>query len=185
MRSRAAIAVVLWVLGAAALPADARSLKAGEPLPAFVVDAWDGGRVQVEPAATKVVLIEIWASWCAPCREALPAIASLTAEIGDPRLQVFAVSIDRERNRAERFLDTYLPNRGIPIYHDPEGRLPAALGAAGMPTTCVAVDGIVRAVEVGFTADAVSRLRAVISEALESSPGSTATPVTDSPRARR
>ncbi len=162
-----AVLAACW-LGVGLTPA--AGLEPGEPMPTFTARAWSGEEVVVDAAAARVLIVDIWASWCRPCREALPALAALRREHDDARLRVMAVSIDRERDLAERFLDLYLPERGVALYHDPDASVPAVLGAPGMPTTVLAIDGVVRSVDVGFSSSAWSALERRVRAALRERP---------------
>ena len=174
--SRAALAAVV-VAAATCLPHAAVALRPGDPMPALALESWSGAAATVAAPASGVLVVEIWASWCRPCREALPALADLLAATGDSRLQVAAVSIDGDRAAADRFAVEVLGERQLPLYRDPAARVPATLGAPGMPVTVVAVDGVVRSVAVGFSPQAAADLRAVVTAALgraATTPGITA-----------
>lgn len=158
----------------------AAALQPGEPMPALDLETWSGESVTVAAPAAGVLVVEIWASWCRPCREALPALADLLAGRDDPRLQVAAVSIDGDRDAADRFAAEVLGDRRLPLYRDPGARVPASLGAPGMPATVVAVDGVVRSVAVGFSPQAAAELRAVVAAAV----GAAATPAAPSENSR-
>ncbi len=85
----------------------------------------------------KVVLLNIWASWCVPCREEMPALDKLESELGGKDFAVVAVNIDKGGpDKARAFLaETGASHLGL--YTDPTGKLFAALKAVGMPTTLV------------------------------------------------
>lgn len=169
---RAALAAVA-LAATTCFPAAAAALRPGAPMPALALESWSGASATVAAPASGVLVVEIWASWCRPCREALPALADLLAATDDPRLRVAAVSIDSDRAAADRFAVEVLGERRLPLYRDPGARVPATLGAPGMPVTVVAVDGVVRSVAVGFSPQAAADLRAVVSAALG---GAAATP---------
>ena len=83
----------------------------------------------------KVVLLNIWATWCVPCREEMPQLDALQAELGGPKFEVVAINVDR--NGAEKARD-FLEETGaddLALYTDPSGKLFATLKAVGMPTT--------------------------------------------------
>jgi thiol-disulfide isomerase/thioredoxin len=85
----------------------------------------------------KVVLVNLWATWCAPCRREMPALDRLQAELGGPDFEVVAISVDRagvERVRA--FLDEVGVTR-LEIYRDPRMAATRALRAPGLPTSVV------------------------------------------------
>ena len=54
----------------------------------------DGAPLSVGSLAGKTLLINLWATWCAPCREEMPALNELQAEMGDDKFQVSAVNVD-------------------------------------------------------------------------------------------
>jgi cytochrome c biogenesis protein CcmG, thiol:disulfide interchange protein DsbE len=81
----------------------------------------------------KVVYLDFWASWCAPCRESFPWMNHLQEEFGHDGLLVIAVNVDRERADAERFLRAHPAD--FHIVFDPDGLLPEKFGVHGMPTS--------------------------------------------------
>jgi thiol-disulfide isomerase/thioredoxin len=83
----------------------------------------------------KVVLLNLWATWCLPCRKEMPALDRLQAELGSDRFQVVAVSIDRTGlPGAKKFLAEAKAER-LPLYADATARMGSALRAAGLPAT--------------------------------------------------
>jgi len=94
----------------------------------------------------RTVLLNLWATWCAPCRAEMPHLAALQRERGGPDFSVVAVSIDnRDANRPETFLEeTGATN--LDYHREPTMRLFNSLKEAGlaigMPTTLlIAPDG--------------------------------------------
>lgn len=85
----------------------------------------------------KVVLLNIWASWCVPCREEMPALDKLETELGGKDFAVVAVNIDKGGpDKARGFLaETGATHLGL--YTDPTSKLFAVLKTVGMPTTLV------------------------------------------------
>jgi thiol-disulfide isomerase/thioredoxin len=83
----------------------------------------------------KVVLLNLWATWCAPCRKEMPGLDRLQAEMGSDKFDVVAVSIDKTGlEGAKKFLDQIKVER-LGVYADPSVRLGNTLKAIGMPTT--------------------------------------------------
>jgi thiol-disulfide isomerase/thioredoxin len=83
----------------------------------------------------KIVLLNIWASWCVPCREEMPQLDKLQAELGGKDFEVVAVNIDRGGgDKAKKFLEETGASH-LALYTDPSGKLFAAAKAVGMPTT--------------------------------------------------
>ncbi len=84
--------------------------------------------------AGKPLLINFWASWCAPCVRELPALARL-AELGQGEIEVLAISVDR---KGPPFVDEYITRQGLkvpPLAFDPRSEWPRALNAKGLPLT--------------------------------------------------
>jgi thiol-disulfide isomerase/thioredoxin len=83
----------------------------------------------------KVVLLNIWATWCAPCRQEMPTLDRLQAKLGGPDFEVVALSMDRKGPDAVRkfFAETGVQNLALNI--DTSARAMFALGAVGLPMT--------------------------------------------------
>jgi thiol-disulfide isomerase/thioredoxin len=83
----------------------------------------------------KVVLLNLWATWCAPCRKEMPSLDRLQAELGSDQFEVVAVSVDKTGiEGAKKFLDQIKVEK-LGVYADPNIRLGSALKAIGMPST--------------------------------------------------
>lgn len=83
----------------------------------------------------KVVLLNLWATWCLPCRKEMPALDRLQREMGSDKFQVVAVSVDRTGlPGARKFLDE-TGAQALTLYADPTARMAATLRAAGLPAT--------------------------------------------------
>ena len=83
----------------------------------------------------KVVLLNLWATWCIPCRKEMPGIERLQTELGSDKFEVVAVSIDRTGiEGAKKFLDGIKVSK-LGVYADPSVRMTSALKAIGLPAT--------------------------------------------------
>lgn len=99
--------------------------------------AADGTTATLGDFAGKVVLMNIWATWCVPCREEMPALDKLEAKLGGKDFAVVAVNIDKGGpEKAAAFLKETGATH-LPLYTDPTGKLFATLKAVGMPTTLI------------------------------------------------
>jgi len=108
------------------------------PAPATQVLDADGKSVQVADFRGKVVVVNLWATWCAPCKIEMPTLAKLQADYAGKPVEVVAISIDKDADveKARAFIAGQAP---LKFYHDPEAKLPWALTppATGMPTTII------------------------------------------------
>ena len=136
----------------AAAPAVAAPLAAGDaaPLASVPLKTPDGAAIDVPSLKGKVVLLDIWATWCEPCRASLPIYQALQRELGPAGFTVVAVSVDEHQDE----LVSFAKKSGLtfPIAWDPEGKWPAAIGLEAMPTALL-IDraGHVKSVHPGFT----------------------------------
>jgi thiol-disulfide isomerase/thioredoxin len=137
MRPR--LLVCLLLLALAPLPARAFNFAPTEPKPAPALSFLDGqgNPVTLEDFRGKVVVLNLWATWCAPCRHEMPSLDRLQAAFGNDGLQVVPVSLDRgDVGKIEAFYEEVgLPT--LAIYHDPKAAAGRAFGAYGLPTTIV------------------------------------------------
>lgn len=155
----AGLAAALYVIpGCSSNPGDLKSLAKGE-MKSLTVDA------QASPAPTtpfvdaagkthtlaefkgKAVVVNLWATWCAPCVQEMPTLAKLAEETRGQPVVVVPISLDREEDRAnaESFIAKRAP---LPFYNDAKFAMAYALRppAQGLPTTfLVDATGKVRA----------------------------------------
>jgi thiol-disulfide isomerase/thioredoxin len=72
--------------------------------PAFAVNTLDGQHISMDDLTGKVVLIDFWASWCGPCREALPHMQQIAKKFQGPPLVVLSVSLDTDEQKWKEFI---------------------------------------------------------------------------------
>jgi thiol-disulfide isomerase/thioredoxin len=83
----------------------------------------------------KIALVNLWATWCAPCRKEMPALAGLQSKLGGADFEVLAISIDRKGVAASAaFLDDAKAT-ALKLYVDPSSKSLAALQAIGLPAS--------------------------------------------------
>jgi thiol-disulfide isomerase/thioredoxin len=107
-------------------------------------DAPDGSATSLKAFAGKTVLLNLWATWCVPCRAEMPALDRLEGALGSDRFAVVAVNVDlRAPERARVFLDEIGVSK-LAFYADPSFEIVKDLKkrglALGLPTT-ILVDG--------------------------------------------
>lgn len=107
------------------------------PRPVAAIDFEDGEgrRLSLADFRGKVVLLNIWATWCGPCRREMPALDRLEARLGGPDFEVVALSIDRSgKSVIQKFYSDH-GIRSLAIYNDSTGKASRELGAVGVPAT--------------------------------------------------
>jgi len=85
----------------------------------------------------KVVVLNIWATWCVPCRQEMPTLDRLQAAMGGPGFQVVPVSIDRGGIDTIRKFYAEITVQQPGMYVDKSGQVLRGLGAIGLPTTLI------------------------------------------------
>jgi len=105
------------------------------PAPPEAFTDLTGNRVRLADFEGRVVLLNFWATWCAPCIREMPSLDRLQAVLGDRGLSVAAVSIDRGGVKAIRRFAKRLGLAHLGLYHDPEGALFRAFGVTGLPAS--------------------------------------------------
>ncbi len=103
-------------------------------VPELKFEAADGTPVTLADFRGRIVLLNIWATWCGPCRKEMPALDRLQAKLGGPGFQVLALSIDRSPDRIQPFFDE-IGIKNLSIYTDRSSAAMAMLDIVGVPTT--------------------------------------------------
>lgn len=151
------VAIVVAVLGGALFAAtrifgdEMFPIAIGSKAPDFAAVTLDGAAPRsIADYRGKVVMLNIWATWCAPCRVEMPSIEALHRQFGPRGLHIVAVSIDdRGSERAIReFRDEY--GLGFEILHDASGAIQRQYQTTGVPETfIIGRDGVIRKKVIG------------------------------------
>jgi thiol-disulfide isomerase/thioredoxin len=106
-----------------------------KPMPNLVFFEGSGKERSLSDWRGKVVLINLWASWCAPCRKEMPSLAQLQRRFGSKDFEVVAISLDRGGGKvAQKFLEE-TQSRLLRLYMDPSGRALETIAALGLPAS--------------------------------------------------
>lgn len=140
-------------------------------LPAITFQDEAGKTLSLTDFRGKVVLLNIWATWCPPCREEMPSLDRLNDKRGGENFEVVALSIDRDTGLIKPFYEKF----GIQTlrgYFDPSAQIPNTLRAPGVPTTLL-IDQEGREIgrAMGPAAWDSAQVEALIDAALARSPG--------------
>jgi len=150
----ALILVCFFALPAAAAVEPGHELdliKPNRPLQAkdFKVAALDGGRLRLADLKGKVVFLNLWATWCPPCKEEMPAMERLWQRYKDQGLVVIALSMD---SAGAKVVKPYIEQSKYtyPVGLDPKMEVAQLYGARSVPSTFI-IDrsGALRAIALG------------------------------------
>lgn len=147
----AALFTALTFISAAVLvTTEASAIEPGEKAPTFSAQKLDGkGTLGLAQYRGKVVYLDFWASWCAPCLKAVPAIETLRSEFPASKFQILAVNVDKKTKKALKFLAKH--DVGYPSVSNPKGDIPGKFDLETMPSSyLIDAKGVVRYVHKGF-----------------------------------
>jgi len=166
MRKTTVAFLLACALPAAAGGAQATPDPAWQTLVAHPLTSLDGGAPAPAPVAGRPLLLHFWASWCAPCRRELPALDAQLGRWLDAGLQLRAVSIDREPEKARRFAAELALS--LPLHHDGPAGLARQLDLPALPCSYL-FDGEGRLVlsVLGDGGRGLARLETALADLLE------------------
>jgi len=151
-RVRLAIGGFLCALSAGwVLVPHADALDAGSKMPEIGLTDLTGKQVNLASLAGKVVIVDFWATWCAPCREELPQLEKFHQKYASKGLAVVGVSVDKEASGIKGFLEKLKVT--FPVVHDAGHQVSGKYSPPRMPSSYI-IDrkGIVRYVHGGYRA---------------------------------
>jgi thiol-disulfide isomerase/thioredoxin len=142
MKPSLLLAIVITIVSG--MPVSARSADAPfglaihaepRPLPPVRFETVGGLQVDLSDFRGQTVLLNIWATWCPPCRKEMPSLDRLQSKLGERGIQIIALSIDRAGMSAvERFFrETGIQH--LTPYLDNSGNTSRVLGVSALPTT--------------------------------------------------
>lgn len=108
---------------------------APKPVPELRFENGEGQPVTLADFRGKVVLLNVWATWCGPCREEMPTLDRLQATLGGKDFEVLALSIDRAGIGVVNAFYDEIGVEHLAKYIDDSGEAARELGAVGLPTT--------------------------------------------------
>ncbi len=162
---------LLALLALFALPSVGRAgtgVQVGAPAPAFEAKDVDGAPMRLADLKGKVVVLNFWASWCAPCLAELPLLDALHGRLAGREALVLAMNVDTQRGPALGALRKL--GLSLPVALDPKGTVVAEYSPPGLPATYViGPDGTIRSVRKGEIdaagmVELESEIRAILSE---------------------
>lgn len=143
--ARGAAAVLAMVAWSACVPTERAAPRLGAQAPEYGGTTLAGDSVTLESFRGKVVLLNLWATWCAPCRHETPFLQAVYEERRGDGLEIVGVSLDT--GDAHRLVSEFVEEYGVtyPILLDPQMRGMDRYQVLGLPATfLIDADGTVR-----------------------------------------
>ena len=151
--------------GGAAAPPPQLAVKVGDAAPNFNLTSLDGNQVSLASLKGKVVLLDFWATWCGPCKAAMPTMQKLHEAYKDRGVVILGVNTwEKNVDAAKDYIAKKKFNYGCLLNGDD---LAKAYGVTGIPTlVIIGKDGTVAMAEIGLSDDSGASLRKAIDAAL-------------------
>jgi peroxiredoxin len=110
--------------------------KVGGIAPDFELPTLGGNSVKLSAYRGKVVFLNIWATWCPPCRDEMPSMEALYQRLKGRQFEMLAVSIDQKR---EEIVSPFVSKYGLtfPVLLDPDRKTYELYGLTGIPETFI------------------------------------------------
>jgi peroxiredoxin len=153
------------ILASSLLAAGAQALDEGARLPEIGLNDLSGKRVDVASLKGKVVIVDFWATWCAPCKQELPLLEKLYQKYKARGLVIVGVSVDQEEANVGAFVKQL--KLSFPVVHDKAHAVADRVKPPKMPSSYV-VDrnGVVRHLHGGFRSGDEAKLESEINALL-------------------
>jgi|GEM_PF-1056003 len=138
----------------------------GPPAPPLVGTMLDGSTFDLASHQGRIVVVDFWASWCGPCREAMPGLQAMSDAHKPDALVVVGVSVDEQESDARAFVEEIGVDFSIVL--DTEQTIAEVWEPPKMPTTFVIDrEGNVVATFAGHTAESQARLRQLVKQLVD------------------
>lgn len=119
--------------------AEAPPIRENKPtLPSFSVQDVNGNTINLQSLKGKKVFVNLWASWCPPCRREMPSIEKLARSVDNKKVTFVLLSLDDHFDKAKAFAKRQ--RLSLPVYY-PAENLPALFNVQGIPTTFIFDEG--------------------------------------------
>jgi peroxiredoxin len=141
--------------------------KVGSPVPQFKVTMLDGKLFDVAALKGKVIVLNLWATWCGPCKQEMPRLESEVWKNSKPT-DFAMVAIAREETNDK--IAPFRKSNGytFPMAADPDRSVFKRFASAGIPRTYViGRDGVIKFQSLGYTETEFDKLKAVLKSELE------------------
>ena len=159
--------LLLSLAAAPALPTSLDPIRAGAPAPQFELNSSSGKPLSLADLKGRIVLVNLWASWCGPCRKEMPLLEQLNRQYRSKGVTLVGVNVEPDSAAATDWLKATPVS--FPILFDVDSKVSKLYQVEGMPNTVI-LDrkGNVRYIHRGYSAGAeneyLDQIRALIRE---------------------
>ena len=144
----------------------ATGTEPGAAMPEYAAMNLDGSKFELAAKRDKVVLLNLWATWCGPCRYEIPELQRIHNQYADKGFEVVGVSVDESGIESVRQFVTE-QKMTYPVVLDPQGNLANILQASVLPTSViVGRDGRIVWKKIGAIEEGDEELKSAIEKAL-------------------
>jgi thiol-disulfide isomerase/thioredoxin len=160
------VSLIAFVMLTGVICLNASATEVGQPAPQFTLPTFQQDQpTALKQFAGKVVYLDFWASWCAPCRTSFPLLNKLHEKLKAKGFEVVAVNLDEDKANAEKFLKEFKVD--FTVLRDAKGEWADKFVVESMPTSFI-IDkqGVVQNIHHGFASDDIKELEEKITQLL-------------------
>lgn len=160
------VSLIAFVMLTGVVCLNANATDVGQPAPQFTLPTLQQDQpTALKQFAGKVVYLDFWASWCAPCRTSFPLLNKLHEKLKAKGFEVVAVNLDEDKANAEKFLKEFQVS--FTVLRDAKGEWADKFVVESMPTSFI-IDkqGVVQNIHHGFASDDIKELEDKITQLL-------------------
>lgn len=158
---------ILAIFSLAAVAFIANATEVGQPAPQFTLPTLKtDSPTPLKQFAGKVVYLDFWASWCAPCKTSFPLLNKLHQKLKAQGFEVVAVNLDEDKANGEKFLQEVPVD--FTVLRDASGEWADKFVVDSMPTSFIIdKNGVVQKIHHGFVSDDITEIEAKVMELLK------------------
>jgi len=158
MKMNKKLSTIAFALLTSAACFTVNATNVGQPAPQFTLPTLQQDQpTALKQYAGKVIYLDFWASWCAPCRTSFPLLDKLHEKLKAQGFTVVAINLDEDKANAEKFLQEFPV--GFTVLRDAKGEWADQFVVESMPTSFI-IDkqGVVQNIHHGFASDDIKEL---------------------------
>jgi peroxiredoxin len=160
---RCLVAAAFAACGGAERPA----VVVGGPAPEYAASLVAGDTISLASLRGKTVLLNVWATWCAPCKEEIPYLERLYGEQRSRGLEIVGISVDARGEEQKIAAFARDMRMTYPLWHDPDQRVMSVFLSIGVPASyLIDRDGVLRWKHLGVLRESNEQFNAALDAAL-------------------